>query len=81
MPTVFLFCPFSVYIYPLRQMAGAKIIRMGKISSLPKSISKQSTSLEKPEKKAKFSAGPTMAKPGPTLLMQVTTEVTLVIKS
>ena len=43
---------------------------MGKISSLPRSIAKDKTSLEKGEYAAKFIIGPTPAKPGPTLLKQ-----------
>ena len=62
-------------------MDGAKSIIIGKISSLPSSISKQSTIFAKPEKKERFSTGPAIASPGPTLLRHVVTAVTFVIKS
>ena len=43
---------------------------MGKISSLPKSIAKERSNFENAEYCAKFDAGPTASKPGPTLLKQ-----------
>ena len=50
----------------------------GKISSLPMSMSAESTSLLRMEKWLKFPIGPTALRPGPTLPMQVNTEVTVV---
>ena len=57
-----------------------KII-IGKISSLPMSILAERIIFEKLLKYAKFSVGPTAAKPGPTLFIQVTTAVIVVVKS
>ena len=57
-----------------------KII-IGKISSLPIRILVARTIFEKSLKSAKFSIGPTLEKPGPTLFMQVTTAVIVVVKS
>ena len=54
---------------------------MGKISSRPRSISADSTILEKSDRKEKFSIGPTRFMPGPMLLMQVDTADTAVPKS
>ena len=54
---------------------------MGKISSLPISISKVKTIFEKAENDEKFPAGPTWARPGPTFPRVVRTEVKFVIKS
>ena len=62
-------------------MDGAKSIIIGKISSLPSSISKQSTIFAKPEQKESFSTGPAIASPGPPLLSHVVTALTFVIKS
>ena len=45
------------------------------------SIFAERTSFEKSLKSAKFSTGPTAARPGPTLFIQVTTAVTVVVKS
>lgn len=53
----------------------------GNISSLPSSIVIDSTILEKLEYIEKFAAGPTAAKPGPTLFMQETAAVKFVSKS
>ena len=50
----------------------------GKISSLPRSMSKESTSLLNQEKWEKLLMGPTASRPGPTLLRQVSTAVMLV---
>ena len=54
---------------------------MGRISSLPKSISRERTSFEKIENPPKLPIGPTTLSPGPILLKQEITAVTLVVKS
>lgn len=63
------------------QTDGTSIIRIGRHSSLPKSISKDKMIFEKSEKNAKFSIGPTLLIPGPMLLKQAVTEVNVVAKS
>ena len=63
------------------QMEGANSSSMGKISSRPTSMSKDSSSLEKGEKLEKLPTGPTIYRPGPTLLMQVATAVNTVTRS
>ena len=67
-----LICLF--YINFLLQTDGTSIRRRGKISSLPSSISRLNTSFEKKLKELKFPTGPTIPRPGPTLLRQVATE-------
>ena len=62
------------------QVDGIKAMRSGNISSLPISIARESTSLEKLEYAAKLPAGPTISNPGPTLLKQVAAAVKLVSK-
>ena len=54
---------------------------MGKISSLPASISKVSTNVEKFEYTEKFWVGPTISRPGPILLNVAATAEKLVIRS
>ena len=54
---------------------------MGKSSSLPISMSKIKTHLEKSVKKEKFAVGPTIERPGPTLLNVVATAVNEVVRS
>ena len=54
---------------------------MGKISSRPTSMSKDSSSLDQGENSEKLPMGPTISRPGPTLLMQVATAVKVVTKS
>jgi len=56
-------------------------VKTEKISSLPKIISKDKRSLSKSEKKEKFPAGPTLASPGPRLVMQAMEAEKEVIKS
>ena len=56
-------------------------MRNGKISSLPISISIENTILDSTEKDWKFSTGPTLEIPGPTLLSMVSTPDTVVAKS
>ena len=68
-------------MYPFFQMDGVNSIRIGKTSNLPRSISRQRTSLENGEKNAIFSVGPAIFRPGPTLLRQVVTAVIFVAKS
>ena len=63
------------------QMEGANSNSIGKISKRPTSMSKDSSSLERGEKDEKFPMGPTTSRPGPTLLMQVATEVKVVTRS
>ena len=62
-------------------MEGAKSRSMGKISSRPTSMSKDSSSLENAEKEEKLPMGPTISRPGPTLLIQVATAVNTVTRS
>lgn len=50
-------------------------------SSRPNNISKLSTYLERSENPEKLHDGPTLLKPGPILLMQVTTDENVVVKS
>ena len=57
----------------LFQAAGAISIRKGMISSLPSSMSTQSTTLESGLNSAKLPAGPQMPNPGPMLFRQETT--------
>ena len=54
---------------------------MGKISNLPASISRLSTTFEKGLYPVKSSTGPTAPSPGPTLLMQVSAALKLVSRS
>ena len=54
---------------------------MGKISSRPTSMSKDSSSLDQGEKLEKLPMGPTISRPGPTLLMQAATAVNVVTRS
>ena len=60
------------------QMEGANSSNMGKISSRPTSMSKDSSSLDQGEKLEKLPMGPTISRPGPTLLMQAATAVNVV---
>ena len=62
-------------------MAGVRSRSIGKISSLPTSISKIKTSFDTFEKPWKVPAGPTTDKPGPTLFIVADTAVKLVVKS
>lgn len=73
-------CFFPEYQNFRFHMLGENRSRNGKISSLPTSISRQYTSFENQEKSAKFSTGPTMANPGPVLLIVVSTPVNVVSK-
>ena len=54
---------------------------MGKSSSLPASMSKIRTSLDKGEKNPKFDVGPTSSRPGPTLFKHAETAVKFVTPS
>ena len=54
---------------------------MGKTSSRPTSMSKDSSSLVKSEKLEKLPMGPTISSPGPMLLMQEATAVNTVTRS
>ena len=56
-------------------------ISIGKISSLPASISNINTYLENVENIAKFPVGPTSSKPGPMLFRVAATAVKFVTKS
>ena len=69
-----------IYLF-FAQETGARAIIIGKISSLPSSIPKESAIFANAEKPPKPPAGPTAPKPGPTLLKQVTAAVRLVSKS
>ena len=69
------------HMYPFFQIDGVNSIRIGKISNLPRSMSRQRISLENGEKNARFSVGPAIFRPGPTLLKQVVTAVIFVAKS
>lgn len=60
---------------------GWKSISRGKSSNLPASISNMKTNFEKKEKFEKLPAGPTSARPGPMLLMVVSTAVKFVTRS
>ena len=55
-------------------------IRIGKISKRPANMSKIMTSFERSLNKEKFPDGPTMAKPGPILLIVANTALKLVSK-
>ena len=63
------------------QNDGRRRVKTEKISSLPKIISKDRRSLSKSEKKEKFPAGPTLASPGPRLVMQAMEAEKEVIRS
>lgn len=65
----------------LFQITGWNRISIGNSSSLPASMSKIRTYLEKGEKKPKFSVGPTNSNPGPILLIHAATAVKFVVKS
>lgn len=54
-------------------------IRIGKISSLPASISKINTNFDNQLKSPKLQVGPTASSPGPILLKQDRTAVILVV--
>ena len=69
------------YSYFLFQNCGVNMSRIGKISSLPRSIATESTIFENTEYAEKFDAGPTPARPGPTLLKQADIAVKFVSKS
>ena len=56
-------------------------IIIGIISSLPKSIIRLNMIFEKAEKPEKLPAEPTSPRAGPALLMQVSTEVKVVVRS
>ena len=61
---------------------GLNSKRIGKISNLPMSITKDKTILEKPDSAAKEPHGPTsVPSPGPTLERQVKDAVNAVMKS
>ena len=62
-------------------MRGDKSISIGNISSLPISISSARTNVERLENIEKFSAGPTLEKPGPMLFRAEATAVKFVSKS
>ena len=70
-----------MYYAFLFQIVGENNIRIGNISNLPTSMSKDRTILENPEKASKLPAGPTKLKPGATVFKQVTTADTVVSKS
>lgn len=53
----------------------------GRHSSLPKSMSNDRMIFVKSEKKEKFCVGPTLLRPGPILLIHVTTDENEVAKS
>ena len=72
---------FLVYQKFLLHTEGEHRIRSGRHSSLPRSISAESTYLEKSEKNAKFSIGPAFESPGPILFIQVATAENVVAKS
>ena len=64
---------YNLFSYLLFQIDGANKTKTGIISNLPASMLKDSRILPKFEKPAKFDNGPISPKPGPTLLMVVTT--------
>ena len=70
-----------IYQLPFFHVEGINKIIMGRTSSLPMSISAERTSFDKTDRWLKFSTGPTRESPGPTLLIQVTTDVNVVVKS
>lgn len=70
-----------LFCFRLLQRDGVNNSMIGKISKRPISILKDSTILEIPENPEKLPIGPTNPKPGPTLLRQVTTAVSVVSKS
>jgi hypothetical protein len=63
------------------QKDGVKIRIMGNISSLPRSIAKESRSFAGAEYAAKLAAGPTAPRPGPILLKHARVAVKFVSKS
>lgn len=70
------------YYYPFFfQVAGMKRINRGKSSSLPASIVKESTYLDKAENCEKLPVGPTSPSPGPVLFKVAATLVKVVRKS
>ena len=71
----------TAFFFYFFQVEREKSIKIGKSSSLPANISKESIHLLKPLKIPKFDVGPTSARPGPILLRQEATEVNPVTKS
>ena len=68
--------------YLFLQVPGVNKIRIGNSSSLPASISKHKTSFDKTDREEKLPTGPIIfPRPGPMLLRQVVTDVTVVVKS
>src|SRR5699024_2013479 len=63
------------------QLEGANRSSIGKISGRHTSMSKDSSSVDQGEKLEKLPMGPTISRPGPTLLMQVATAVNVVTRS
>jgi hypothetical protein len=61
----------SLFYFQFFHAEGLKSTSMGNISSLPMSIVRLSTSLEKSEKTLKFPQGPMASRPGPMFEMQV----------
>src|SRR5699024_191805 len=64
-----------------RQVRGENRASMGNSSRRPASMSKLSSHLHQGEKSAKEPMGPTISRPGPTLLKQVATAVKVVMRS
>ena len=62
-------------------MLAENSTKIGKISSLPISISNIKTVVERGEYIEKLHTGPTFARPGPMLLIAEITAVKLVVKS
>lgn len=60
---------------------GERSISIGNISKRPTSISNDKTSFEIHDKLEKFPVGPTIPKPGPTLLIHVATDENAEVKS
>ena len=56
-------------------VTGVKMRSIGKSSSLPASMSKIRTSLDKGEKNPKFDVGPASSRPGPMLFRHAETAV------
>ena len=67
--------------FDFRQVLGRNKSSIGRISSLPASISKVRTILLKSEYALKLQVGPTAARPGPMLLKVAATAEKFVVKS
>ena len=62
------------------QVEGENRRSMGKISKRPMIMQRARAALERPEKALKFPMGPTISRPGPTLLTEARAAVTVVVK-